>query len=509
MRLIISITTLGFLCIWHSFAKAMEPEEYIYKAASALANGNLSIFSPAIRNNSQIRKFKSLVRKAGPIEHFEYIDDVELHTGELVQGRTIHSSSIIYWTIGYSNQTQLIETLEMNVAPRNSKTYSKAKAKIGKKGKDGGGREGTERLAKTGMKIDRIPDTQTDVCQKYPVLCTEKDQDVRIVEFLFATTREATSSNTNKVQFSGSRAKDLTLGAARVRIPEKHDIGRIELPKKLNFWGYTVYEAKLDEKKHFAIRSVVKLNKDEWGSIVQEKSSKEALVFIHGYNTSFEDALYSNAQILWDIQYKRGTSILFTWASKGQMIDYVYDQQSALLARSAFLDLLRILRDEFGIEKINVLAHSMGNLIVLDALANAEKTKNPLRISELILAAPDVDRDYFLQVAANVRKITDGMTLYCSAADKAMTGSRQLAKVPRAGDVPPEGPILIPDIETIDVTAMGQEILGINHDVFASNRSVMNDVKAILNGLHPPDARGEARRVPEGSDRPKYWRYPN
>jgi esterase/lipase superfamily enzyme len=181
-----------------------------------------------------------------------------------------------------------------------------------------------------------------------------------------------------------------------------------------------------------------------------------------------------------------------------------------LLAREAFLKLLRLLRDDYKIEKINVLAHSMGNLIVLDALANEERTQNPLRISELILAAPDVDSDYFRQTAPIVRKITSGMTLYCSAYDKAMITSRGIAKAARAGDVPAGGPIVMPGIETIDVSALGNEFLGINHDVFASTRSVMNDIKGILNsGLRPPDSRGEARGVPEGAEHPKYWRYPN
>ena len=358
--------------------------------------------------------------------------------------------------------------------------------------------------------ITPIPSTEDAVCKKFPALCQHKEKDVRSVEFLFATTRAESPSTTMKISFSGSRATKLTFGAARVRIPEKHEIGQIELPEKIGFWGYTIYETKEDETKHFTIKSVVKLDEQDWGDLIKSTNSKEALIFVHGYNTTFEDALYRNAQIIWDLQYKRGPSILFTWASKGQALDYIYDQQSALLARAAFLKLLKMLRDDYKIEKINVLAHSMGNLIVLDALADEERTQNPVRISELVLAAPDVDRDYFLQVAPKVRKITAGMTLYCSATDKAMIASRELASAPRAGDVPPNGPIIVPDIDTIDVTALGQEFLGLNHDVFAADRSVMNDIKVILtSGIRPPDARSEVRGVPEGSDHPKYWRYPN
>ncbi len=579
MRGLFSIGVLVLLCIWNPAAHADGPDRYIKIASHALTTGDLSVFDTGLREKIVKQNYQAEVRHAGAIWTIEVLSDVALRAGHLVQARTIHASSVIYWTVGYSSQSQLIETLELNRAAKTAvtmpigdalATISKEKNSVflnnekiaagisGKKpsgkstfdsadfkkfgqskvqtaekktsGKEGAHAKkamtGAEKKdndfalsdknivvkssATAGMTIAPIPRNEQAVCTKYPKLCQEKDKDVRTVEFLFATTRQASTSTGEKVSFTGARAKDLTFGAARVRIPETHEVGHIELPEKIGFWGLTIYETKLDEKKHFSIKSVVKLDEADWGNLIKAKSPKEALVFVHGYNNSFEDSLYRNAQIIWDLQYKRGPSILFTWASSGQTLDYVYDQQSALLARDAFIKVLRMLRDDYKIEKINVLAHSMGNLIVLDALANAERTQNPVRISELILAAPDVDRDYFLQIAPTVRKITAGMTLYCSAADKAMIVSRDIAKVPRAGDVPAEGPISLPEIETIDVTALGQEFLGLNHDVFASSRSVMNDIRALLNaGTRPPNLRSEARGVPEGSVHPKYWRYPN
>lgn len=355
------------------------------------------------------------------------------------------------------------------------------------------------------MTIAPIPTDEDEACKKYPALC--QDKDAQTVEFLFATNRRR--ADRERISFTGERSNDLTFGAARVRIPEKHEPGQIELPTKIDFWGYTLYETKPDEQKHFTIKSVIKLDRDDWGKLISEGDAKEALIFVHGYNTSFEDSLYRHAQIIWDLQYKRGISILFSWPSRGATLDYIYDQQSALIARSSFVKLLRILRDEYNVQKIHVLAHSMGNLIVLDALANEQRTVNPLQIAELIMAAPDVDRDHFRMIAPEVRKITAGMTLYASSADKAMTVSRQLARIPRAGDVPTDGPIVLPGIETIDVTALGGEFLGLNHDVFASSRLVMKDVKALLtSGLRPPSARGEIRGVPGGVNPPIYWRYP-
>jgi esterase/lipase superfamily enzyme len=126
---------------------------------------------------------------------------------------------------------------------------------------------------------------------------------------------------------------------------------------------------------------------------------------------------------------------------------------------------------DYGIEQVNVLAHSMGNIIAVDALANYARTSNPVQIEHLVMAAPDVDRNQFLALVPVAKAIVGGMTLYASSADRAMVASRKLAgDVPRAGDVPADGPIILPNVETIDVIAMGEDIFGLNHNVFAASR---------------------------------------
>jgi esterase/lipase superfamily enzyme len=276
-------------------------------------------------------------------------------------------------------------------------------------------------------------------------------------------------------------------------------------------FGYSLYEEKLDPTKHFVIGEVRTLAEDDWMHLLQDGNPSEALIFVHGFNTSFEDALYRQAQIIWDLQYK-GMAVLFTWASRGDALDYIYDQQSALLARNSFLALLTKLRNELGITKINVIAHSMGNLLVADALANNSRMPAPLRVQELIMAAPDLDWNYFEQVGPDLRKVSDAVTLYASSADRAMMLSKTLASgVPRAGDILNGEPIVVAGVESIDVTALGDELFGLNHDVFASSRSTINDIGLILGKhLHPPEIRlPEIRGVPTDAVSPRFWKYTN
>jgi esterase/lipase superfamily enzyme/Tfp pilus assembly protein PilF len=330
--------------------------------------------------------------------------------------------------------------------------------------------------------------------------------DARRVDFLFASTRqEIAATPGNIVSYSGERAP-LNFGAASVRIPTKHEIGHIERPSSWSFFGITLSSAP-NEREHFTIKEVFPLSESAFDQAIKEKHTKTALVFVHGFNTTFEDALYLNAQIDWDLQYK-GLSVLFTWASRGSVADYIYDKESAYLARDAFIKFLETLKREYGIEQVNVLAHSMGNLIAVDALANYARTSNPVQIAHLVMAAPDVDRDQFMAEVPIAKAIVGGMTIYVSSADRALVASRELAGgIPRAGDVPIGGPVILPSVETIDVTAMGDNIFGLNHSVFAASRDVMEDISALIRLNLPPPRLIQIRPVPDPPEATRYWRY--
>jgi hypothetical protein len=69
------------------------------------------------------------------------------------------------------------------------------------------------------------------------------------------------------------------------------------------------------------------------------------------------------------------------------------------------------------------------------------------------------------------------------------------------------GPVLLPNLDTIDVTAIGDEILGLNHTVFATNRAVMDDLKLLLiNGMKLPRL-SQVRKFPEPPLASAYWKY--
>jgi esterase/lipase superfamily enzyme len=152
----------------------------------------------------------------------------------------------------------------------------------------------------------------------------------------------------------------------------------------------------------------------------------------------------------------------------------------------------------------------MGALVALESLSAAgQGAWSRPQVDELILAAPDVDVDLFEMHIRKSRFVAGGMTLYASSKDRALVASRRAARKPRAGDVFESGPLIIEKLDSIDVSEIGDEMFGLNHNTFATNRSLIDDVgRLMLHGERPPHRRSpQIRCVPEGARIPRYWRY--
>lgn len=183
----------------------------------------------------------------------------------------------------------------------------------------------------------------------------DENPDPNIVEFLYATNRrdsdidprfsgqiaDPTVGGWRPVRdYSGERSADLSFGAVRVRVPEGHSIGKLELPSSSSIFGWSIHS---DGAKHFTIRSIRSIDEETWVKHLSAARGKKALIFIHGFNTKFRDAAFRTAQIIWDLQYK-GTTVLFSWPSRGNVADYEYDRDSALYSREALLRVIADLR---------------------------------------------------------------------------------------------------------------------------------------------------------------------
>src|SRR4051794_27943926 len=132
---------------------------------------------------------------------------------------------------------------------------------------------------------------------------------------IFVATTRARAKVAAQV-FDGSRSEALNLARITVSVPAIHQTGKIERPK-----GRTANAA-----KYFTASDLVAYPDDAAfvAAIRQDiaRHGGHVLVFVHGYNNLFDDAVYRTAQIIQDSGYA-GTPVLFSWASGGRAVDYV------------------------------------------------------------------------------------------------------------------------------------------------------------------------------------------
>jgi esterase/lipase superfamily enzyme len=349
-----------------------------------------------------------------------------------------------------------------------------------------------------------------------PVAEAEKKDGFDIVPVYFGTDR-AEASTEKRLDYGANRGRKLTLGQALVTVPKSHVQPTIERPWaiRIPYFDITLYEEDEDPARHFTMKELKAATREEFLALVRARLAKSerykdhALVFVHGYNTTFDNGVYRTAQIAYDLKFD-GAPFLYSWPSGGGLASYTYDRESAGQAVPYMREFLDLVIKETGAKTVSVIAHSMGNQPTLQVLKDIKASSPPgIVISQIILAAPDVDRDNFENIAKEIQGLANGITLYAAANDRALSASRRFhGGVPRAGDVPEGGPIVLPGVDTIDVTAVSTDSFGLNHSGYAENNALLNDLQLLIQtGERPPE-----KRVPLlekiGTSLGDYWRYP-
>ena len=315
---------------------------------------------------------------------------------------------------------------------------------------------------------------------------------------LYGTNRSIDVS-VKDLKFTDKRSDELMTGLAEISVPRRRKLGTVKRPKSLAVAGLQLWLQDEDPKKHFIILDLKQLEQNEFGRLAQEQiSSAErfenaAFLFIHGFNVTFENALFRAAQMAHDLNFD-GPAFVYSWPAVGSTANYFTDMDSAALAAPHLDEFIDMILEESKVEKLHIVVHSMGNA-ALAKLMQSTGTKLSERhgksIDQLILAAPDIDIGVFNQGAQYFTQHSNGVTLYACSTDKALLLSKKIRNdYPRAGDVPADGPAVFPDIDTIDVSAIGTSFFALNHSVYAEDRGVLDDIgQLMLKGEHPPSLR--------------------
>jgi esterase/lipase superfamily enzyme len=208
--------------------------------------------------------------------------------------------------------------------------------------------------------------------------------------------------------------------------------------------------------------------------------SGRVLVFVHGYNTRFEAAVFQFAQLAHDMNAEVAP-VLFSWPSRGRLLHYVYDRESANFSRTDFADFLRAIARNRHVTDIVVLAHSMGAWLATESLRQLalEDGRVPKKISNVILASPDLDVDVFRRQVQEMGPNRPLMTIFVSRNDHALRLSALLAGgMTRVGAVDLTQPQYVAELEAtpgvvvLDLSALSTSDR-LNHTKFAASPEVV------------------------------------
>ncbi|MBR7651005.1 alpha/beta hydrolase [Brucella oryzae] len=292
------------------------------------------------------------------------------------------------------------------------------------------------------------------------------------VDLVVATTRRP--SDKPGILFSGERDKLVSLNEIVVSIPPEKNrkAGEVQWPKKLP----------PNPQKDFTTVSVTPLKTDvEMAGWVRPHltKSRRVMVFVHGFNNTFEDSVYRFAQIVHD-SGADVAPVIFTWPSRASVFDYNYDKESTNYSRDALEQILRAIVREPEVKDITVMAHSMGSWLTVEALRQMAIRDGRVnaKITDVILASPDLDVDVFSKQFLAMGKQHPRFTLFTSRDDKALALSRRISgNIDRLGQIDPSiepyrSELEKAGISVIDLTKLksGDRL---NHGKFASSPEVV------------------------------------
>jgi len=335
--------------------------------------------------------------------------------------------------------------------------------------------------------------------RSYAALDTEA---VRI-NLLLATTRRSVNSERPGERYGPNDGDSLQFAAVGVNVPSYRVRGTGELPRpgalRDNPFGY-----RPDPQRDFFVASTIPVDSARFvqrlATDLAATRSRDIMVFVHGYNVSFEDAAVRAAQVVADLNFD-GSVVLFSWPSAASVTAYVRDQQSA---RNAGFQLLRLLRNHAAAarpDRIHVLAHSMGAEVFGKAMTLAALGDSTPHLANVVLAAPDVDARVFRrEILPRLAPHAGRITLYASSDDDALRASRVVNGAGRLG-LGGDSLVVIDGMDTIDATRVTADVLG--HTLFG-NQGFLADLALLLADGKAP---AERRLLPSRKDGLTFFRF--
>ncbi|MCC6275576.1 MAG: alpha/beta hydrolase [Leptospiraceae bacterium] len=318
--------------------------------------------------------------------------------------------------------------------------------------------------------------TTIDIGKEISKRISEPYDSTKSINVLFATPRKTAASNPacSNAYFTTSFDSTEKYGLCKVNVPIGHEIGAIDT----NPAG--------DSEKFFKFEKYESFKFDHIINSIQRDSSEEVIVFVHGFNVKFEEAIFRAAQIKFDVKFP-GPVIVYTWPAGAEegflnqlLIQGTYKNnfQNALSSIAGFKNFLK--KIESTKKKIHLIVHSMGHQVVLPGLAEISGEFSEPFLQEVIFNAPDFDTNEFSKIASRISKSSKRVTVYCSPGDNALVASSKVNSGKRIGSCEKISGVEMINVNPVDSPVLG--IGGLGHGYYSS-RPILTDLFQVLLGI--------------------------
>ncbi|MHB0953784.1 MAG: alpha/beta hydrolase [Allorhizobium sp.] len=297
-----------------------------------------------------------------------------------------------------------------------------------------------------------------DVLEPLPVVQTNREQ----VTVLAVTNRARLSG---QGAFGSEWASRLSYERYGFSVPESRNGSTIVYPT-----------TKPDQRRQYVVAMREKLTDRAFIDTVTRSSefNGTVAVFVHGYNYSYQEALFRTAQMAADAK-TIGLPILFSWPSAASVLGYVADRDAALYSRRELDGLLQSLAATPKVKSIMVLGHSMGGFLIMEAVRQLklEGRLDVLAKLEVVLAAPDIDVDVFRSQLRDIGRMQTPITLLVAKEDRALAVSSLVGgERPRVGRLDINDPVVqkaaqSEHVRIIDISRVKSSD-GLGHDRYAT-----------------------------------------
>jgi esterase/lipase superfamily enzyme len=280
-----------------------------------------------------------------------------------------------------------------------------------------------------------------------------------------------------------------------IGVPQNHRPGAVERPS----FGAA------DKGRHFTVLSKRNMNEDEfYGELAAHVSgrvgvSRDILLYVHGFNTSHDEARFRLAQVVADGGFS-GVPALFSWNSRGGLFNYESDKEAATVSRDALEKMILALARTPGVGRVHILAHSMGTWLTMETLRGIALSGHPDldgRLGEVMLANPDIDLNVFRQQVA--RLDPHHLSIFVANNDRALSLSSRIAgDRQRLGAMDPSKPEDKESLDRLgvavhDISSFSTDFIG--HGAFAEAPDVVRKIGAHIAAPRAQDA--EKMAIPD------------